>query len=368
VVDLDGVDYVDLVSSWGANLLGYGHPRIARAVSAQIARFASLGTGGPEYGRLQALLSQTIPCAEAIHLVKNGSDATAAAVRLARAVTGREMVLQRGYHGVHDWYMASLPCPGVPEPLRSRIVTLAGLTPEQVWKALAAHPGAFACLIVDPMVWPIPSREEVLEIRELVHRDGGLLVFDEVVSGFRVAAGGMQQVWGVEPDLACYGKAIANGLPLAVLVGRDAWMARVRTIQYDLTFGCEAVSIVAAVETVKEIVEQDVCSALAVKGRSLKEAYAEACRDRGISSRLVGHDARPHLEFDPVEGLTGPALRDLLLEELGRHAVRSYGTFNLCAAHDEGDLRAVSRALEHGLERVALAVRGRPAVGPRDRG
>jgi glutamate-1-semialdehyde 2,1-aminomutase len=367
VVDQDGADYVDLVSCWGANLLGYGHPRIARAVSAQIARFANLGTGSPEYVRLHQLLGRTIPCAEAIHFVKNGSDATAAAVRLARAVTGREMVLHWGYHGVQDWYVASLSCPGVPAALRSHIVTLAALTPERVSRALAAHPGGFACLMVDPMTWPAPGREEMLEIEELVHRDGGLLVLDEVVSGFRVAPGGMQEVWGIKPDLACYGKGIANGLPLAAVVGAERWMSRIRSILYDLTSSCEAVSMVAAVETVQEVIEQDVCSALAAKGRILKNAYAAACRNRQISSRLAGHDARPHLEFDSVDGMSGSALQEILLQELGGHGVRAYATFNLCAAHDDDDLRIVSRALEHGLERVALAVRRRSPGAPRER-
>src|SRR5262245_9530428 len=124
LIDADDVPHLDMVSAWGANLLGYGYPRVSRAMSVQALRHANLGLAGPEYATLQDLLLQHVPCAEAIHLLKNGSDATAAAVRLARYATGREKILHRGYHGAHDWYMASRDCPGVPKSQRDAIVSL----------------------------------------------------------------------------------------------------------------------------------------------------------------------------------------------------------------------------------------------------
>src|SRR5215469_6171291 len=120
VTNTDGVRYLDMVSAWGANLLGYGYPRIAKAMAAQAWKHANLGVAGPDYRTLQDLLLRHIPCAEVIHLLKNGSDATAAAVRLARYVTGREKILHRGYHGAQDWCMASLDCPGVPQSQREK--------------------------------------------------------------------------------------------------------------------------------------------------------------------------------------------------------------------------------------------------------
>ncbi|MGE3917732.1 MAG: aminotransferase class III-fold pyridoxal phosphate-dependent enzyme, partial [Hyphomicrobiaceae bacterium] len=316
LVGSDGADYIDMVSAWGANLLGYGNTRIARAVAAQAARYTNLGMAGPEFAKLQTLLSKHVPCAEAIYLVKNGSDATAAAVRLARSVTGRDKILHRGYHGVQDWYMASIRSTGVPAASRDHIVTLPTLDPASVSVALAAHPGEVACLILDPMVWPYPNASEMAEIASLVRKSGALLVFDEVVSGLRVAVGGMQEVWGVKPDLACLGKGLANGLPIAALVGREEWMRHVYSINYSLTFGLEAVSIVAAIETIGEVVERGVCKELARKGRLLKDAYARLVGERGIASALAGHDCRPQLFFEAANGTSPEVCNFVVVEAL----------------------------------------------------
>ena len=362
VINTDGVRYLDMVSAWGANLLGYGYPRIAKAMAAQAWKHANLGVGGPDYHTLQDLLLRHIPCAEVIHLLKNGSDATAAAVRLARYVTGREKVLHRGYHGAQDWCMASLDCPGVPKSQREKIISLNSLDCEGVRQVLADNPGEIACLIFDPFCWPIPDREVMLEIQDLVRRDGALLIFDEVVSGLRAALGGMQEAWGIIPDLACFGKGLANGMPLSVLVGREEWMRHVLTINYSLTFRLEAMSIVAAIETIREVSERDVCSDLARKGRILKEAYAELCKTYGIASALVGHDSRPQLEFFEEERLQKGTCNYLVIKELARNRICTYGAFSLCYAHTDKDIRSVIRGLERGLQKVSIALRESPAT------
>ena len=362
VTNTDGVRYLDMVSAWGANLLGYGYPRIAKAMATQAWKHANLGVAGPYYHTLQDLLLRHIPCAEVIHLLKNGSDATAAAVRLARYVTGREKVLHRGYHGAQDWCMASLDCPGVPKSQREKIISLKSLDCESVRQILGENPGQIACLILDPFCWPIPDREVMLEIQDLIRRDGALLVFDEVVSGLRAAVGGMQEAWGVVPDLACFGKGLANGMPLSVLVGREQWMRHVLTINYSLTFRLEAMSIVAAIETIREVSERDVCSDLARKGRIIKEAYAELCKTHGIASAIVGHDSRPQLEFVDEEGLQKGTCNYLVIKELARNRICTYGTFSLCYAHTDKDIRSVIRGLERGLQEVSIALRESPAA------
>jgi glutamate-1-semialdehyde aminotransferase len=362
VIDTDGVRYLDMVSAWGANLLGYGYPRIAKAMAAQAWKHSNLGVAGPDYHTLRDLLLRNIPCAEEIHLLKNGSDATAAAVRLARYVTGREKILHRGYHGAQDWCMASCDCPGVPKSQREKIISLNSLDCEGVRQVLAENPGEIACLILDPFCWPIPDREVMLEIQDLLRRDGALLIFDEVVSGLRAAAGGMQEAWGVIPDLACFGKGLANGMPLSVLVGREQWMRHVLTINYSLTFRLEAMSIVAAIETIREVNERDVCADLARKGRILKEAYAELCKTYGITSALVGHDSRPQLKFFAEEKSQKGTCNYLVIKELARNRICAYGTFSLCYAHTDKDIRTVIRALERGLKKVSTTLRGSPAT------
>jgi glutamate-1-semialdehyde 2,1-aminomutase len=364
IVDTRRVDYIDMMSAWGSNILGYGYRRVAKAVAAQISRYANAGMVGPEWHRLHELVLRLVPCAEAIHLVKNGSDATTTAIRLARSVTGRDKVVFRGYHGVQDWYMASIRCPGVPSSHHEEIVRISTLDGDSLRQIFATYPDQIACLILDPMVWPIPDQATMSAVRDTVHEHGALLVFDEVVSGFRVAIGGAQELWNVLPDLACYGKCIANGLPLAMVAGKAQWMEQVPSINYGLTFSLEAVSIVAAVETIDEIVKRCVCLDLAEKGRFLKETYSKLCHLRGIESALVGHDCRPELHFALANGADAEYLKNTVIHELGRRRVCSYGTFNVSYGHTWKDIKIVCRALESALDRVKAEVadRGRAQV------
>lgn len=224
VVDLQGRDFIDFSSAWGASILGYGYPRVAEAVAAQAQRFAGIGMPYPGFRELELLLRDVIPGAEQVRFGKNGSDATMGAVRLARAITRRERVLHRGYHGFHDWWMASTDCQGIPAALKALIAPLPAFTAEEAEHAFRQHPGEIACVILDPMIPPTPEAETVREIMAIAHRHGALMILDEVVSGFRLAPGGIQEIWGLQPDLACHGKAVANGLPLSVLSGKHEHM------------------------------------------------------------------------------------------------------------------------------------------------
>jgi glutamate-1-semialdehyde 2,1-aminomutase len=197
----------------------------------------------------------------------------------------------------------------------------------------------------------------MLEIQNMVRGDGALLIFDEVVSGLRAAVGGMQEAWDVIPDLACFGKGLANGMPLSVLVGREQWMRHVLTISYSLTYRLEAMSIVAAIETIREVIERNVCAELARKGRSLKAAYGDLCKKYGVASAMVGHDSRPQLEFFDEKGLRKGTCNYLVIKELALQRICTYGTFSLCYTHTEKDLRTLVRGLDRGLQEVRIALR-----------
>jgi glutamate-1-semialdehyde 2,1-aminomutase len=253
LVDTQGRDWIDLHAAGGANLLGFGYRCVTKAIRARARQYTNLGLPHPAFWELRSLLLEMIPGAEQVRYGKNGSDVTAGAVRLARAITGRERVMHFGYHGFHDWWMASIGCRGIPEAIRPLIVTLPELTPQAVEETFRLHPGEYACLILDPMLPPWTGAEAIREIVEIVHCHGALAIFDEIVSGFRVAPGGAQEVWGVIPDLSCFGKSIANGMPLSVLAGLERHMARLPEIFYGMTFEGEAISIAAALATLREV-------------------------------------------------------------------------------------------------------------------
>lgn len=363
VVDDKGVDYVDFLSAWGANILGYGYRPVARAAARQAKRFSGLGLPFPEFYELMALLGRIIPCAESVRFGKNGSDVTAAAVRLARAVTGREKVVFRGFHGFHDWYMASTECRGIPVGLRPLMVPLGELSPAAVDETLSKHRGEVAYLIVNPLVPPIPDAGEVREILVTARRHGTLVVFDEMISGFRVALAGMQEVWGVAPDLACYGKAIANGMPLSVLAGKEEWMREMPGINYGLTFEGEAVSIAAASRTISEIRERGVLAALARMGRRIKEDFASAAGEHGIRAVTAGPDAAPGFWFADVPGVGARELHWLFVQELTKDRIFTLGSFNLCYRHTRADLEQLRRSFRRSFGVVRLCVERRSARG-----
>ena len=356
LVDTQGRDYIDVLSAWGANILGYGYPRVAQAVAAQARRFEGVGIPYQEFWELGKLLCRVIPCAEVVRYGKNGSDATMGAVRLARAITHRERVLHRGYHGFHDWWMAGTSCQGIPAALRELISPLPDFMPEAVDLAFRERPGQIACIIMDPMLPPIPTADAVREVMEIAHRHGALMIFDEMVSGMRVAPGGMQEVWGVTPDAACFGKCVANGLPLSVLAGREEHMRHLGLVNYGMTFEGEAISIAAAMATVREILEKNVCGELARKGQFLKHEYARLAGEFGIETSLAGADARPYLWFAGQNGIPERELRWLLIQEMARRNVLTVGTFSLCFSHDESDLRGIAAAFESAMRHVHKAV------------
>lgn len=356
-----GVPHIDMLSAWGANLLGYGYPRVSKAVSRQAYAHLNLGVAGPEYQMLERLLLEHIPSAEAIYPLKNGSDATAVAIRLARHVTGRTRVLYWGYHGAQDWYMAALGVPGVPATQRTDICELEKLSAAAVSDALSRNPGEIACLILDPFHWPMANASTMAEIKTVLHQHGALLIFDEVLSGFRAHVGGMQAVWGVNPDLTCLGKGIANGMPLSVLVGREEIMRRVYDINYSLTFRLEAMSIVAGNETIREVVDRNVCAELARKGQMLKAAYGQLAAERGVASAMIGHDSRPQLAFFNEDGMVPGTSNYLIIKELAARRICTYGTFSMCFSHTDQDIATVVEGLAAGLDKVAAVVR-RPAA------
>jgi glutamate-1-semialdehyde aminotransferase len=349
VIDDKGIDYIDFLSAWGANILGYGYRPVVRAAARQAKRFFGLGLPFPEFYELMALLGGIIPCAESIRFGKNGSDVTAVAVRLARAVTNREKVVFRGFHGFHDWYMASTECRGIPAGLRSLIVPLGELSPAAVDETLSQHRGEVACLIVNPLVPPIPNASDVQDVIETAHRHGTLVVFDEMISGFRVALAGMQEVWGVEPDLACYGKAIANGMPLSVLAGKASYMNALPAINYGITFEGEAVSIAAALKTIAEIKDRGVIAALALMGRRIKEDFARAASEFGIAAVTAGPDASPGFWFADTPGVSARELHWLFIQELTKDRIFTLGSFNLCYRHTRSDLDRLDRSFRRSF-------------------
>jgi len=356
-VDENGEEWVDWLSAYGTNLLGYGDREVADAVSTQVA----VGCGqGVEHrlGRgLQRRLGELIPGAEVLAFGKHGSDVTAGAVRLARAVTGRELVLYHGYHGFHDWYLASDPgCPGVPSALNGTIAPLPFDRLDEVERVLREAAGGVAAVILDPVTVPVPERSHLQRLIEIVRACGSLVIFDEVGTGFRLSPGGAQEYLGVVADLACFSKAIANGLPLSVLAGPIRLMQHLGETRWGMTFGWEAVSMAAATATLNALTARRVPERLWRTGEALQQRYRKAADERGLATELAGAAPRSQIIFADQGGIDSVELRWLVIAELARQRVLTTGVFLPCAAHDEADIDRTADAFESALDVAAAAV------------
>jgi glutamate-1-semialdehyde 2,1-aminomutase len=234
--DVEGKEYVDYVGSWGPMILGHAHPVVVAAVTAAAARGTSYGAPTPGEVEMAMLLVEAFPSIEKVRLVSSGTEAVMSAVRLARGFTGREKILkfEGCYHGHADSLLVKagsgvatlgIPgSPGVPKDLAARTVTVPFNAPAALEAALAAHGDELACVIVEPLpgnMGVVPPRPGFLEmLRERTGERGILLIFDEVISGFRAAWGGWQTLCDIAPDLTCLGKIIGGGLPVGAFGGR----------------------------------------------------------------------------------------------------------------------------------------------------
>lgn len=287
VWDDRGREYVDFVMALGAVALGYAHPAVTRAAQAA----AAAGVVGPlppvAEAALADALAARIPWLERIRFLKTGAEAVAAAVRLARVVTGRDLALSCGYHGWLDWSQGGGA--GVPRAVAALHAELPYNDAAGTREAIRAAAPRLAAVVVEPLVVTEPRREWLETLRAECDRAGAVLVFDEIKTGFRVAPGGAAERWGVRPDLAVFGKALANGYPLALVGGRRDVMDAAARTWISSTLATEMVALAAAGATLEVFEREDVCAHLHRIGTRLLHGLHElARRHPGVVSGVSG--------------------------------------------------------------------------------
>jgi glutamate-1-semialdehyde aminotransferase len=304
-----------------------------------------------------------------VRIAKAGAEVTSAAVRAARAYTGRDKVLCCGYHGWHDWYIGITARDyGVPQAVKDLVHTFSYNNMDSV---LAGLDSETAAVILEPMTFDFTKDDFLHRLKDACQANGTLLIFDEMWTGFRWALGGAQEAFGVVPDLACYSKAIANGMPIAVLTGRaDVMRLFDEHIFFFTTFGGEALSLAAARATIHELREKEVPAYLARQGQVLIDGYNEIADELGIRDYTFakGHPARGIINFDDKGG-EALLMKSVVQQELLRHGILWSGFHNMCYSHTDADVeytleayRRVLPVLRAGLESNDLEarLRGRP--------
>lgn len=346
VEDVDGNSYLDYSMGLCALILGYRHPAVDEAIRRQLEDGILFSLPHRLEVELAERLIRLIPCAEMARFFKNGSDATAAAVRVARAYTGRERVAICGYHGAQDWYIGTTSWSlGVPASTKAVSHTFSYNNLASLESLFKRHPGEFAAVVLEPVGVTPPAEGFLQGVIDLAHRYGALVIFDEIITGFRLRLGGAQELFGVVPDLACFGKALANGMPLAALVGRRDVMRTVERVFISYTFGGETLSLAAAMATLDVMVREDGIAHLWAVGRQLQEGCQRLIDESRLASRVqcVGYPPRHVFRFLDEQGQESRTLKTLFLQETIRRGILTMGAHNLSLAHAPAD---VSRTLE----------------------
>lgn len=356
VWDVDGNEYVDLVCALLPVVLGYGDADVDAAIRNQLDEGIVLSLSSEKEVELAERLVEVIPCAEMVRFGKNGSDATAAAVRLARAFTRRERIAVCGYHGWQDWYIgATVRNKGIPKAVCELTHRFSYNDLDSLHALLKAHPDEFAAVVMEPMNIEEPRDGFLGSVRELAHAHGALFVFDEIITGFRYAIGGAQEYFGVTPDLATFGKAMGNGMPISAVVGRADVMHEMEEIFYSGTFGGELLSLAASIAVIDKMKREPVIKTLWRRGEEIAAGARAAIADVGLSDTITIRGKAPWMLLDVRDHPKARAsvIKTALLRELLLNGVFSNGSHNVCYALTDGDIAAIVEGYRRSLQAIA---------------
>ncbi len=355
VWDLDGNEYIDFVSALASITLGYNDPDVTEAVSEQLKSGVIFSLPHPLETEVAELICEMVPCAEMVRFGKNGSDATSGAIRVARAYTGRDRVAVCGYHGWQDWYIGSTARHrGVPDAVRELTHPFAYNNLESLEQLLKAHPGEFAAVILEPMNVAEPTPEFMQGVARLAREHGALLVFDETITGFRFHNGGAQALFGVTPDLATFGKGLANGYPVSAVAGRREVMQLMEEIFFSFTFGGETLSLAAAKATLTKLRDQPVLETIARRGEALLAGLRDVIERHGVSDvfHASGHPSWSFLNIRDARGATAFEIKTLWMQEMLQRGFLSVGTHNISYSHSDADIQALLAAYDEVLPMI----------------
>jgi glutamate-1-semialdehyde 2,1-aminomutase len=341
VWDVDGNEYIDFVNSLCAVTLGYNDCDVTKAVQEQINDGCIFSLPHPIEVEVAEKIVSMVPCAEMVRFGKNGSDATAGAIRLARAYTKRDRVAVCGYHGWQDWYIGSTSRnKGVPKAVQDLTDTFAYNDINSLKKIFKAWPDQVAAVILEPMNINEPKDCFLEELKEITHKNGAILIFDETITGFRYANGGAQEYFGVSPDLATLGKGIANGYPLSAVVGREEIMKLMEEIFFSFTFGGEALSLAASFATMEKLQREPVIETLKYQGQKVLKNVEKLIDKHKIGHivTIAGHPSWSFLLFKDPNINKQFEIKTLFLQEVFKRGILTIGTHNMSYSHSDKDL------------------------------
>lgn len=346
--DVDGNKYIDYTCALGPIIIGYNIDEINRKIVEQLKNGITFSLPHEIETRLAEKIISLIPCAEMVRFVKNGADATSAAIRIARAYTGKDIVLRSGYHGGQDWYLASQPPQdlGVPRIMKKLIDVFKYNDIKSLKNKIKKYSNNIATVIMEPVPLERPRKGYLEEIRKISKRDNIILIFDEIVTGFRMSLGGAQKYYNVTPDLACFGKAMANGMPISCVVGGKKIMKKTEDVFSSYTFGSETLSMASALATIDFIKKHKVIEHTWRMGAELYYGIECLINKYGIRAHLIGQEFKFKIVFDNPDGSESNIRRLYFLQEAVYQGVFFGTVITFNYNHKDKEIRYTLKVVE----------------------
>jgi len=368
VWDVDGNEYIDYPMALGPILLGYDYAPVSEAVIKQVRQGTTFTLMHPLEVEVSELLTSVIPSAEMVRFGKNGADVTSAAVKVARAATGRDHIAYCGYHGCQDWYAVTTPRnKGIPKALAGYMHAFEYNRIETLERVFAENPGQIACVIMevpgtDPIVDPVTGKNFLQLVKDVAHKNGAVFVLDEIVTGFRYSIGGAQKYYRVTPDLSCFGKGMANGFAISALVGKKEFMKELNEVFFSMTYSGDTIGLAAAKATINELIAKPVIGHIWEMGRLLHEGINTAAENAGVTLRITGKAPRGGISVKNEQGEEDLLLKSLFMQETVKRGILFGGPVFTTFSHGLDEVNKTVHASTEALKVLKAAVEsGEPA-------
>ena len=358
VWDVDGNEYIDFVNSLAAVTLGYCDKDVDKVVQAQMQNGVIFSLPHTLEIEVAEKLIEIIPCAEKVRFSKNGTDATTASIRIARAYTNKDHIAVCGYHGWQDWYIGSTTRDlGVPKSVKDLTHKFEYNNIESLKKIFQEY--ELSCVIMEPMSIEYPKDNFLKEVKKLAHKNNALLIFDETITGFRYSLGGAQELFNVIPDLATFGKGMANGFPLSAIVGSNEVMQRVEDIFFSGTFGGETLSLAAANKIIDKYKQEHVTEYFSEIGTYLLDQLNQLIDKRNLNDIFwtSGHPSWSFLHIKEQKKYNSFEVKTYFLQEMFKRGILTLGSHNINFSHTKKDINKLLKVYTEVLPMIEQSIK-----------
>ncbi len=351
-IDVDGDEYIDYRLALGPVILGYRYPEVDQAVRAQLDKGVLFSMASPVEMELAEKICKVVPSMEMVRFGKNGVDANASNIRIARAYSRKDKIIRCGYNGYHDWFSTGVEGNGVPKVLDDYVYEVRYGDIDGIEKILKKDAVNISCVLAVPYDFNEDiSGEYPRALRKLADEYGVILIFDEVLTGFRLSIGGAQEYFGVRPDLTSFAKAVANGFPLSVYGGKKKLMDKLNDFVLTATYAGEALSIAAALATLKVMQEKEVHEHIFRMGRRLMAGFREIAGRIGVDVKIGGFPVASYFLFNFASDARNKKVQVELNRELYKEHIFVYDRWFISYSHKESDIDETLEKFERALKR-----------------